>query len=574
LSSKKNTSDIFKKIQSVFEAIQKNTGWEPKRHPKDIRFEIGEAPEYYEVFGVKRTKKIIIFGDWIDKVKPKAVSEHFWEFLIIRESFALFFSDDLLFGVISQLVSIFLNLLGLSYLQMSNPQSARDIKFYPIRGRFLLSEEESINDKDSISKIHSLIEIINQGTSYVMLYNTFMSFIEELEPEEIDPEEVLDDLSRYLSKDPEVIAAPIYIKRKTYEVLLNLIKFGFDTSANTIANAMNANQSTITRQIAKISSKFYAVWRLEKNYHKLGLFSYIIIIRYRKDNKLAQDEVCNELINSKYIEQFYVGENNQYYFQYTVINCPHVVAEKIGRKLSKYEQQGLLHSHDLLIIKERIFRTNIITAPFKATRKNFEGLLSGKISSNKIILWDSNYHSNKEKEIIDKKDINVLKFISIIISKNLTQFGLFGVHFNELQTFLEENGYNLNEQSECQTFINKLQNRAYEMGLFDYRFNISLTGVASSNMCIFIIKKDTGEFDFKKLIDEISIFGWNLIIDTNEKMYFMILGPPYDNPLTNLVASVMQKYELNFEYFSVKLKAFKYIDYSSLYDFTSQKWSL
>ncbi|MHA1170816.1 MAG: hypothetical protein ACTSQ3_01885, partial [Candidatus Heimdallarchaeota archaeon] len=134
MSSKKNTSDIFKKIQSVFEAIQKNTGWEPKRHPKDIRFEIGEAPEYYEVFGVKRTKKIIIFGDWIDKVKPKAVSEHFWEFLIIRESFALFFSDDLLFGVISQLVSIFLNLLGLSYLQMSNPQSARDIKFYPIRG--------------------------------------------------------------------------------------------------------------------------------------------------------------------------------------------------------------------------------------------------------------------------------------------------------------------------------------------------------------------------------------------------------------------------------------------------------
>ncbi|MHA1531987.1 MAG: hypothetical protein ACTSR6_08315, partial [Candidatus Heimdallarchaeota archaeon] len=243
MSSKKNTSDIFKKIQSVFEAIQKNTGWEPKRHPKDIRFEIGEAPEYYEVFGVKRTKKIIIFGDWIDKVKPKAVSEHFWEFLIIRESFALFFSDDLLFGVISQLVSIFLNLLGLSYLQMSNPQSARDIKFYPIRGRFLLSEEESINDKDSISKIHSLIEIINQGTSYVMLYNTFMSFIEELEPEEIDPEEVLDDLSRYLSKDPEVIAAPIYIQRKTYEVLRNLIKFGFDTSANTIANAMNANQS-------------------------------------------------------------------------------------------------------------------------------------------------------------------------------------------------------------------------------------------------------------------------------------------------------------------------------------------
>ena len=101
--------------------------------------------------------------------------------MIIRESFTFFFSDDLLFGHISQLVNVYLNLLGLSYLQMSDPQSARDIKFYPIIGRFLFrTDDESISDKERISKSHSLIEIINQGTSFNMLYNTFMGSLKSL----------------------------------------------------------------------------------------------------------------------------------------------------------------------------------------------------------------------------------------------------------------------------------------------------------------------------------------------------------------------------------------------------------
>jgi len=92
LSIKKKQSEILKEIQKVFDDICKKTSWEPTSSPKDIKIAIGDAPEYNERFGVNRKKDKIIFGDWIDKVKPKAVSDHFWEFLIIRESFTYFFS--------------------------------------------------------------------------------------------------------------------------------------------------------------------------------------------------------------------------------------------------------------------------------------------------------------------------------------------------------------------------------------------------------------------------------------------------------------------------------------------------
>ena len=185
---------------------------------------------------------------------------------------------------------------------------------------------------------------------------------------------MLDDLNRYLSNDPEVIAAPIYIKKKTFKVLQNLIKFGFNASANTIAKEMNANQSTITRQIAKISSKFYAVWRLEKNYSKLGLYSYIIIIRYPTDNESVMNKIYEDLIEIKYFREFYEGKNSKYNFHYAVIHCPHLISERIAKKLSKYKNHGFIDSFEIKIIKDRAFKTNIVFKSFKPVFSNFTNL--------------------------------------------------------------------------------------------------------------------------------------------------------------------------------------------------------
>ncbi|MCE7744244.1 MAG: LysR family transcriptional regulator [Candidatus Heimdallarchaeota archaeon] len=574
MSNNKKPKDILKDIQLIFEDIIKNTDWKPIRYPKDIEIEFGDAPEYYENFGVIREKNKLVIGLWIDNVKPKVLGIHFLEFIQIRECFSLFFDDNLLFGNQSVLISLFLNLLALSYLQMKDPVSSSEIKSVPIQGRFLLpiKNEESHYKEEIHSIIYSLLDIINQGTSYKMLYNTFMSFIEDIELDDIESEEILDDLRRYLLKDPEEITAPIFLKRNTTEVLRSLIEHGSNASAIKIAEALNINQSTVTRQIAKLSSKYYTRWRLEKNYSRLGLFSYILIIRYSSYSKAYMEGIYDDLFEIKYFKEFYEGGNEEFKFQYALIYCPHLISEKIARKLSNYKQKGMIDSFVLKSIKNRTFRTTIVDKPFKPTLINFKKLIDEEIQSTRFVLWDTFHHKNHEKELIEKKDENVLKYISIIISKSLSQFGLFGAYMAELQEFVEENGYDLNKTPECLSFINKLQNRAFEMELIDFRFNISLAGVASSNMCIFIIKKSKNELS--KFIEKIACFAWISIIDTIENIYFLILGPTFESSIISHLKSLIREKGFDYECFSVRQKTFRYINYNSLYDFSSQKWSL
>lgn len=573
MSNNKKPKDILKEIQTIFENINKNTGWEPKRHPNEIKIEIGDAPEYHENFGVIRKENNLVIGKWIDEVKPKFRSEDLWEFIIIRESFTHFIDNSLLYGKQTLLVAFLLNLLALSYLQMMDPDSAIETKTIPIQNRFLMPiKNDHKSSEEILSTIWSLIEVINQGTTYKMLFNTFLSFIEDVNLDDIDSDEILDDLRRYLSKDQEEIAAPIYLKKNTIEVLKNLIEFGSNASSSRIAENLEVNQSTVTRQIAKLSSKFYTKWRLEKNYAKMALHSYVLIIRYPIENGNYLSVVYEDLLKIKYFREFYEGKNEHSHFQYAVIHCPHLISEKIAKKLSNFKQQGFVHSYDLKLIKNRIFKTTIVNKPFKSSLSNFKKLLNNEILSEKIVLWDIHKHKDLIKGPIDKRDQSVLKFISFIISKSLSQFGIFGAHVDKLQDFLIENNYDLNKIPECLTFLNKIQNKAIELGLIDYRINISLTGTASSDLCLFKIYNSMNEFD--DLIEKIAYFGWMIVLKTLDCIYFIILGPTYDNPITDEIKRIIKENGFKFECFSCKPKKFRYVDYNLLYDFSSNKWSL
>ena len=112
------------------------------------------------------------------------------------------------------------------------------------------------------------------------------------------------------------------------------------------------------------------------------------------------------------------------------------------------------------------------------------------------------------------------------------------------------------------------------MGLVDYRFNISLSGMVSSNLCIFRINSNQDINMSNELIDKIAIFGWCLVVKTLDSIYFLCLGPDYKHPLTKHIGNVIEKFGFNFECFSVKQKIFRFVDYNSLYDYSSQKWLL
>jgi hypothetical protein len=576
LSLNKKPKDILKEIQEIFEDIKENTGWESTRLPSDVKFEIGDAPEYFENFGIIRKKNKIIFGNWINEVEPKAVSSHFWEFIIIRECFAFFFEDRLLFGELSQLTSFILNFLALTYMKFKDPLSSQDIKFIPIQGRFLLSKESN-NEKNNelYSKIATLLDTIIQGISYKMLYNTYMNFVIDTPLKDLDAEETIDDIKRYLTNDPEVIAAPIYLKKNTMEVLLKLVEYGSRSSTSDLSKELDINQSTVARQIAKLVSKFSANWRLEKNYFKLGLHSYILLIRFTNDNKNNIDAVSEELLKFNYIDRIFEGQNRNQYYIYTTFYCPHLIAERIAKKMKNLQEKKLIDTFEIELIKDRIYNISIINRKLQPNYKNYQKLLSKEIPVSKISLWNNNFLINKEKEIFERKDKPLLQFISKVISKSISKYGLFGTHRqSKWHEFITENNIDPNNVSDTINFLNKLLNQTMERKLCSFRFHFELSGTAGTNLLIMKINAKSENYDYEKLIDEISIFGLMPILKTIEGIYFLVIGLDYNNKITKLIEKFLKNKGISCETLSVKSKIFRFIDYSELYDFDSKKWFL
>lgn len=563
-------------MEIVFTDIKESTGWEPERLIKDIKIEIGDAPEYYENFGIVRKKTKFIFGNWINEVEPKTTSNYFWEFIIVRECFTFFFEERLLFGELSQLTSFILNFLALSYIQLKEPDGSLDTKFLPVQGRFLLPKENiDAMEKEIYSKIASLSDIIRRGSSYKLLLNTFMNFINETPIEELDLEETLDDIRRYISNDPEEIAAPIYLKRNTMEVLLKLIEFGFKSSTFDLSRELTVNQSTIARQISKLVSKFSANWRLEKNYLKLGLHTYVSIIRFTKDNKNNIDAVSEKLLTFDYIDRIFEGQNNDYFYIYTIFHCPHLVAERIAKSLQNLSEKRLLNSFELELTKDRFYRTSIINTRFKPNIENYKKLLTKEISVKKISLWNNNFIMNKEKENFERKDIPLLKLISFVLSKSISKYGLFGTHRqSKWNEFIRDNNIDPNNYSDTINFLNKLLNQTTEKELCNFRFNFSLSGTSGTDLLIMKIKSKIKNYNYAKIIDEISIFGLMPGLITLEGVYFLVFGLNFNNKITVLIEDFLRNKDLICETFSVKNKVFRYIDYSELYDFDSKKWFL
>ena len=108
----------------------------------------------------------------------------------------------------------------------------------------------------------------------------------------------------------------------------------------------------------------------------------------------------------------------------------------------------------------------------------------------------------------------------------------------------------------------------------DYRILISITGYRSADILIGKIICNPDKKETKDMLERISCFGWVAIAELYDSVIFITMGPTYKHPITNLLAEIISSYNLEFEFFSVKSKNFRFVNYSDLYDFQSKRWLL
>lgn len=562
-------------MEKVISSIREETKWDVQRTLSNVTIDIGEAPEQGYDFGVNKKKNKLIFGKWIDKVEPEITSRKIWEFIIIRESLSLFVKDELLEKEISELTSLFLNFMAMSYQNKLYEGKSFESEFQLLKARFLyLTKEDKIVTKQLEKELDSLLTIIvTQGITYKLIYNTYLHFIEDIPVNELDAEELVYDFNRYLSSSPEEIAAPIQFKDSVVIVINELINLGHDASAVEIGKNLRMNHSTVTKHLTKLVSRYNAYWRREYNWKRIGLHTYLILIEFSKNNETIKEDIGKEIEQIPYFFVLYEGQNSDFNYLYSVLHLPHSIADNLTVSLEKKRKDKLINSFDIKPINRRVFKTALVHPQIKPTLSNYKKMLENKIPIQKFVAWDSNEFDSKTIEL-DISDDSLLGFMSILMNKSITAKGYFGVWLDNLDEFLRRNNINPKDTLEGTSFFNKLQKTAIEKQLLDFRISISPSIMHSNELLFFKIACKPDSDTTYRLVEDLSIFGWQVILYSYSEIFLVINGLNYKDKLTELIIKFLEEKNLDFEYLSFKNKFSRYIPLNELYDYQNKRWKL
>jgi len=573
LDSPLDPISIEEGIQEIVADVLEETKWELKRNPTKTKIKIGVAPEYTEFFGVTRSKGKLVFGKWINGLEPEYAYEAILEFLIIREAIALFLTDEVLHGELSSLTNLILNIASMSYYQELHKTRTINLRFAMYKTRLLTQEEKSENYVKISHKINPLINsVLKANVSYLLIINSYLYIIEDID--EIDEDEILDSITRYLAKSSEEIVFPIYLKENPKKILSNLAQLGYDSTLNDIASLVGVDESIVSKELKKLDSRFRAKWYIERNWFKLELHSYLVIIRFNKSLKKNRDKMLDYLEKNHYFFEILTGENDEYSYVYSLFHTSHFISERLASRLEKFQKEGSITSFDLKSITERNFSTSILREHHVPTLDVYKKLLSGEIPHEKILLWSSVNFDDRIPEKLDSKDMVLLKFLSFFKTKSITSYDVFGVFLSGFNEFLEENEINPNNMNESLLFFKSNENQAKKRKLIDYRLGIAVTDLAIEGSLVVRIKLDPDEKLAKEILEKFLIFSSQAVIKSYNDFFIVINGLKFDHFLTNLIKNQLTKYKIEFEIFSINSSFHRNISYHELYDFNSKKWAL
>ncbi|MHA1367602.1 MAG: hypothetical protein ACTSP5_14495, partial [Candidatus Heimdallarchaeota archaeon] len=504
---------------------------------------------------------------------PDYVYEAILEFLIIREAMAHFLTDEMLFGELSSLTNLILNITSMSYYQEVHKTKTLNIKLSLYKTRLLTQEENTSNYVEIYNKITPLIEsVLKESVSYLLIINSYLNIVEDID--EIDEDEILQAITRYLAKTSEEIVFPIYMKENQKKILYHLTQLGYDSTLNDIAALVGVDESIISKELKKLDSRFRAKWYIEKNWYKLGLHSYLLIIRFDPKLKNNVQKMLDYLEKNHYFYVIWTGENNDFKYVYSVFHTSHFISERLAARLEKFQKEGSITSFELKSITERTYSTTVLNEHHKPSLETYEKLFARKIPLEKILLWSTKKFDDRNPEDFDIKDNVLLKFLSFFKNKSITSYDVFGVYLPGFNEFLEENEINPNNMVESVTFFKNNENTVKKRSLFDYRFEITLTDIRSAGSLVVRIKLNPEDKRAVDFLEKITIFNSQIIIKSYNDFFIVIAGLKFNHFLTDLIKRELTKANIEFEIFNIKSAFHRNIAYDELYDFKSNKWAL
>lgn len=158
---------------------------------------------------------------------------------------------------------------------------------------------------------------------------------------------------------------------------------------------------------------------------------------------------------------------------YSNLSCPYLVADNLERKLERMEFSKRISSFRLLPVKVIENYMGFVKESFAPKLTNYELLLAGKISVERLQIYNTEWFEDKEVLSFELNEGVLLEFVALLISNSLST-SFYGVWSLELKKLLKSKGMKISEHERIMSYLNKLQNQTLELELFLYSLRISL----------------------------------------------------------------------------------------------------
>ncbi|MHA1629644.1 MAG: hypothetical protein ACTSXO_04925 [Candidatus Heimdallarchaeota archaeon] len=572
------SKQIRSHLQTLIAEIQQETDWDLQRNLDSVEITLGGAPTFGPTYGVIRTKKKITFGQWFNDLSPETYQKTLWEHVLIREALAFFMEDWLLFHPSFSLSHYILNVVALSKMQQNYLGREFDSRAYNIRYRFIYFEAEErieVNKKSFLEILYFLsVSITSKKVPFKLILDTFHFFVNDFDEIFNKELEILEQFNDYLSFKPEQIIAPIRMRKITLKVLKGILQQGISATLSSLEQLLDLDYTLISKELVKLANIHNAKFWVEKNFYKLGLHYYTIIIKIKESKRQTTEIIEKDLLENPYIDIIYQGSPVSLRYFYALMLCPHVLANSLEKRMEKRQNQGFLDYFEIKPLKDRIFMTALVEKNFKPTIESFQELLEGKKECIKLVTWNNSFLQEELPHKFTLNEKRLLKFISIYRSHSLTNPSLYSGFGIELQEFLKENDIDFNQIENFLSFMNKLRNEAIEKDLINFRLVLTPSVISLKDLLIIKIKGDNETAEFNKLIDQLAIFSWIGYNITFDGMLVRVMGLDSNHKIAKMLSDFIVERGFEVETFTVRQKILRYVPLDELYSFEAHLWKI
>lgn len=532
-------------------------------------------PDYGPFFGVVYEEGKMILANWLFKL-PKREEETIVYLLLVREGFRLYLNQRIQQPVpYSKFCEIMLNIIAAVWIiQEEQYDFVVSPQMNYIRAR------TAFDDTKHFQQDEWDVFLLTCHRYEIGARQLFEQLIERINLA-IQNNQTIDELLenyrawfRNQIEKREIIALPLYVEKRDFEIIKSLLSLGVEnSSAKNIGKRLNCSHDIINTAFKELYEKYNVYWYAMVNYLMLNLYPYFF--RLTLKDKKTKKYLFRKFKSIPYIEELYEGRSDKGQIFSALFSCPHILHNNLAAYFEKLSGKGLIKDYFFQRLRRKKLVANLSLNKLQPTTDTYQQLLndSREFDYHTLVLLDKEFEitrPHKTKKAFFDEDI--LHFLSILCARHLPKGYYMCFPLTELYDLCKKNDIDTKDSRSLNYFVNQLEIRCRRHGLLDYILNIQKVAYASSIVYfeLFIDPGDKTGF-IEKILRAPSTSVYLEFYDR------IIIGFPMmslEHPFQEILKNELEEEGINYFTYNnkINLELDRFISYQKLYDYEKNQW--